>query len=88
MKVTFTNGFKCELSDDFFNNMELIDAIAEMEKDEDYLAISRVATLIFGKNKKALYDSIREEDGRVPVEKISLAIKETFEAFGKHEKKS
>lgn len=88
MKVKTKSGFKCEISDDVINNMELVDAIANMQHDEDLLAISTVANILFGKDKKALYEHLREEDGRVPINKVSDAIKDVFESFGQREKNS
>ena len=38
--------------------------------------------MLLGENKKALYDYLRTEDGRVPVAEISKSIKEIFESFG------
>ncbi len=79
--VELSNGFKVTISENVMDNMELVDALAEM-KDENPLEVSKVCTMVLGDNKKALYDYIRTEDGRVPVKEVQKCIKEIFESFG------
>lgn len=82
-KIEFKNGFKIEIDEAVLDNMELVDALAEMHDDENPLEVSRVITLILGKEKKkALYDHVRTKDGRVPVAEVSSMIREIFEALG------
>lgn len=81
--IQLSNGFKCKIDESVLDNMELVDALAEMRSDEDALGISQVVTLILGKDtKKKLYDSVRTKDGRVPVAAVSDLIKEIFEQLG------
>lgn len=80
-KVKLTNGFEVEISENAMDNMELIDALAEMS-DENPLEVSKVCSMVLGDSKKALYDHLRTEDGRVPVTEVSKSIKEIFESFG------
>lgn len=80
-QIILKNGFTVEVDEKVMDNMELVDALAEME-EEDSLGISRVAKLLLGKKqRKALYDAVRTEDGRVPVKEIDSALGEIFEAF-------
>lgn len=80
--IKLKNGFETDLADNIMDNMELVDALAEAS-DSDPLAVSKMCRLILGDEKrKALYDSIRQKDGRVPVAEVSEAIKEIFGAFG------
>ncbi len=81
-KITLENGLTLELDEKVMDNMELVDTLAEAA-DEDPLAVSRMVKLILGtEGRKKLYESLRTEDGRVPVAKVSDAVKEIFEAFG------
>lgn len=81
-KITLENGLTLELDEKVMDNMELVDTLAEAA-DEDPLAVSRMVKLILGtEGRKKLYKSLRTEDGRVPVAKVSDAVKEIFEAFG------
>lgn len=87
-QIELTNGFKMELDDNVMDNMELVDALAEAD-GEDTLAVSKIARMILGKEKrKQLYDYLRTEDGRVPVEAVSNSIKEIFDSFGDKGKNS
>lgn len=82
-----SGGFAFELEEKVLDNMELLDAIAESEKDPT--AMSRVCLLLLGKDVRArLYDHLREEDGRVPVEAVSAAVIEIFAACGDKGKNS
>lgn len=75
------SGFAFEIDEATLDNMELVDAIAEV--DDNPLAVSKVLTLLLGSQKEALYDGLRTPDGRVPVSAVASAIKEIFEAGGK-----
>ena len=45
--------------------------------------ISAVCRLVLGKaQRKALYDHLRTEDGRVPADQVSAALNEIFLALG------
>ena len=81
-QITLENGFVISVDENVIDNMELVDALAEMKDDDDSLGISKVARLILGKKqRKALYDAVRTEDGRVPLNEISHAIEEIFADF-------
>lgn len=77
------SGFAFEVDENIADNMELVDALAAMESDEDFLAISRVLKLLLDeKQRRALYDHLRTPDGRVPVKAVSEAILAVFAACG------
>lgn len=62
--VTST-GFEYTIADDNLDDMELLDALAAVDNG-NILAASKVCTLLFGKEqKKALYDHVRDENGKV-----------------------
>ena len=76
-----STGFAFSIDETVLDNMELLDAIAESE--EDPIGISRVCVLLLGKDgRRQLYDHLRQEDGRVPVEAVSQAMVEIFHAGG------
>ncbi|MCI5822556.1 MAG: hypothetical protein MR010_05955 [Lachnospiraceae bacterium] len=79
--IRLSNGFEVSISENVMDNMELVDALAEMT-DDNPLEVSKVCSMVLKENKKALYDYIRTEDGRVPVSEVSNCIKEIFESFG------
>ena len=80
-EITMKAGLVLELDVKVMDNMELVDTLAEAS-EEDPLAVSKMVRLILGNEKRKLYDSLRTEDGRVPVEAVSNALKEIFESFG------
>ena len=73
------SGFKFEIDPEVFDDMELLDALAS-SMAEDPLQISKVVGKILGDKKKDLYDHVRAESGRVPVEAIGDEIREMMEA--------
>lgn len=80
MRGTTASGFEFEVSDQINNDMELLEALESMQ-DGDALALAKVARKILGKQKDALYDHLRTEDGRVPIEAVTQEIKDIFGAF-------
>lgn len=86
MKGTLKNGFQFDIPDENMNNMELVDALSEIE-DDNPLAISKVANLMLGKKqKKALYEYIRTDKGNVPIDKATNCLMEimTYKSEGKN----
>ncbi len=81
MKGKTSNGFVYEVDDDALDNMELFEALSEIESNP--IALTKVITLLFGKEqKKALYDHLRNENGKVPVEAVNDTVSEVFTALG------
>lgn len=76
------SGFKFEIEDNALNNMELLDVLEET--GEDPIGVSKACTLLLGKKqKKALYDHVRKDDGTVPIDGVCNELKGIFEALGK-----
>ena len=70
------NGFAFEITDERADNMELIDALADIN-DGNLLAVSKVLTLLLGpEQKKKMYDFVRTEDGIVSAQTVSEMIVE------------
>lgn len=88
MNVKLSNGFEFTARDDLGDNMELLEALVAIDRDEEPAALSDAVRLIFGDYKKELYDACRAEDGRVPVTSIMEAINETLDQIGEAGKKS
>lgn len=84
-KGNTSTGFGYEIPEETLDNMELVDAIAEL--DENPLMVSQVTALLLGKEqRKKLYDHVRAEDGRVPSEALSKEVAEIFESIGAESK--
>lgn len=70
------NGFAFEITDERVDNMELIDALADIDEGNP-LAASKVLTLLLGpEQKKKMYDFVRTEDGIVSAQTVSEMIVE------------
>lgn len=70
------NGFAFGITDERADNMELIDALADID-DGNLLAVSKVLTLLLGpEQKKKMYDFVRTEDGIVSAQTVSEMIAE------------
>lgn len=88
MKGTTKSGFTYEINDEALDNMELIDAMAEAEEDNPQRFSKAVLLLLGKKQRNELYDHLRAEDGRVPIEAVSDAFVEIFTALGEQGKNS
>lgn len=79
---TTQSGFHYTLDQKSLDNMELLDALSDATGDNP-LAVSNVCKLMLGnEQRKALYDHVRADDGRVPVDAVSAELIEMFGAFG------
>lgn len=71
-------GFEVDIDETIFEDMELFEAIAAMQKGQP-LALTEVITKVLGDQKAALYDHLRDEKGRVPIKDVSDAVIELFQ---------
>lgn len=88
VKIKLDNGFECVVDDDIFDDMELVEDLAETE--ENPLKIRNVLNRVLGEEqKKALYESVRDsKSGRVPVEDVSEALFDIMSKVGEAGKNS
>ena len=71
------SGFIFNIEVERLDNMELIDALAELE--DNPLQMSTVIRLLLGKeDKKRLYDHVRTDEGMVPSGLIEKELGEIF----------
>lgn len=71
------SGFEFEIKEEKLNDMRVIELIASV--DSDIRAVPKLLTLMFGEDgKERLYQHVAEEDGRVPIEKVTDEITEIF----------
>lgn len=75
------SGFEFELHDEVMDNMELVDLMVDINTTGNPAALSAAMETMLGKDqKRALYDHLRNEDGRVPVSKLSAAFVDVVKA--------
>lgn len=85
-KGQLENGFKFEIDEEALDDMELLDAMAEAEEG-DALKMSKVMLRVLGKEQRdALYEHIRNESGRVPIEAAMNALVEILNSAGEEGK--
>lgn len=85
MKGVTKSGFAFEIQEEVLDDMELLDAICEIE--ENPLMVSKVLKMLLGnEQRKALYDNLRNEAGRVPASAVSEAIADIFSSCGQQGK--
>lgn len=75
------SGFSIELKESTMDNMEVLDALSDLDEGNP-LAMSRLVVKLLGKDgKKRLYDHLRTEDGRVPASAVESTIMELFQSI-------
>ena len=75
------SGFSIELEESTLDNMEVLDALSDLDEGNP-LAMSRLVVKLLGKDgKKRLYDHLRTEDDRVPASAVESAIMELFQSI-------
>ena len=80
IKGVTRSGFEFEFDPNIADDMEFFEALCDIDAG-DMTAVVPVVRKMLGKQKKALYDHLRTEDGRVPVEKVTEEIKDIFSAL-------
>ena len=73
--IKTATGFEADIEDSVIDDMELFDSIAELQAG-DIMAVPSVINKLVGEQKKALYDHVRLENGRVPTQAVVSEITE------------
>ena len=79
-QVTTKSGFCLELDEERLNNMELLDALADLDEGNGAALSTVLRLLLTREQKKALYDRLRTPGGTVPIEAVAETLREIFEA--------
>ena len=83
IKGTTESGFASELADSAMDNMELVDALGELDEGGHPFAMCRVCRLLLGEEqRKRLYDHLRTEEGNVPIKALGTEIMEILRGSG------
>ena len=81
---TTSSGFTYQIDENVLQDYELLEAIAETETNP--IMITRVVRLLLGDDIDKLKKHVRDENGRVSIEKMNVEITEIFEAQKKLKK--
>lgn len=87
IKGKTSSGFNFEISKDVINNYELIENLGEL--DDNPIILGKIVKQILGKEQTGkLKDHIRNENGIVPIDKMTQEIIGIFQSAGKETKNS
>lgn len=64
------SGFTYKIPESRVDNMELLDALAGLDKGNPLEASNAVMMLLGPEQKRALYDHLRTADGTVPIDAV------------------
>lgn len=79
---TTKSGFQFEIPEENFDDMELLDALAEADGG-NVAAMPKAVRLLLGKEQKEkLYNHLRTEKGNVPIQKFFNEIEDIFAIKG------
>ena len=85
-QIKLSCGFEAEIDEAAVNDMEFLDALTQMQEG-DPTGLSVICDMLLNKkDKKRLYDAVRDENGRATVEAVSAKIKEIFDQLGSKKK--
>ena len=85
--ITTKAGFVIEIDEEAFDDLEVVDMLAEI--DDNPLILSKLLTKTLGKDgKKALYDFTRNDKGRVPSGAALALFEEVMTLAGEETKNS
>lgn len=74
------SGFKFQIDDQALNDMELIEELLKVDSG-DITALPGVLKALLGeKQKKKLYDHVRTDAGRVPMDLLAKEVTDIFKA--------
>ena len=87
IKGKTSSGFDFVISEDIINDYELIENLGEL--DDNPIILGKIVKQILGKEQTVkLKDHIRNENGVVPIEKMTQEIIGIFQSVGKETKNS
>ena len=78
--IKTATGFEADIEDSVIDDMELFEAVAALQGG-DVFQVPTVINKLVGEQKKALYDHVRLESGRVPTQAVVTEITEIFGAL-------
>lgn len=87
IKGKTSSGFEFTISEDIINVYELIENLGEL--DDNPIILGKIVKQILGKEQTGkLKDHIRNENGIVPIDKMTQEIIGIFQSAGKETKNS
>lgn len=78
------SGFNYHIDENILQDYELLEAIAETEKNPIF--ITKVVRILLGDDTDRLKEHVRDENGHVSIEKMNVEITEIFQSQKKLKK--
>lgn len=75
-----TSGFDFRMHDEVLDNMELLELMVEVQNGDPAALFQSLNVVLGADQRKALYDHLRTDDGRVPVKAAAEAFAEIIKA--------
>lgn len=82
-RVNTSTGFSCDIDETCIDDLELFDMIVEMEGGNAKMTPKVITKILGEEGKRALYDHVRDAQGRVPMGAAAAELTQIFEALGK-----
>ena len=80
INITMGDGFKIQLDENVFDDFELVELYAKVAKNPIWIG-DLAEKLLGAKQKKALIEHLRDENGKVHTTAVMNALKEIEEAI-------
>lgn len=75
-------GFAFSVDENTMNDMEIVDILADKTIDDAFRLSYLLRKMMPDEQRKALYDHVRTDTGRVPLELLKNEIEDIFAAMG------
>lgn len=79
--VETSSGFAWDIDDVVLDDAEILDFLADIEEGNMVSFVPLLRKVLTPQGKKALYDHLRTEDGRVPYAELDRETTEIFKAL-------
>ncbi len=80
--IETSSGFAWDIDDVVLDDAEILDCLADIEGGNKLSFVPLLRKVLSPQGKKALYDHLRTEDGRVPYADLDRETTEIFHALG------
>jgi hypothetical protein len=80
--VKTSAGFEADIDEGFANDMELLELLVQVEQKNMRALLDIINKILSPDQKAALYDFIRDDNGRVPVDQVTGQVFEIVEILG------
>lgn len=85
-EVRVSDKLTIKIDDEFLNDMEIIDMLSDMSTDDSktVMLFPKYMRKVYGAEQVSkIYDSLRDEKGRVPIQKVIEINNFVIESIGK-----